>query len=405
MFAYSLSPYKGSESGAGWGLLEAVRQFADVTVLHGSPDAPELARYQQEDPDSGITFIHVPCARFPDPLHRNKLFRFLAYTRWTPRARSVASSLIDSGAFDAVHHATWSVYWLPSPARGLHLPVVWGPVGGAVVTPKALRETLSRKGLLAEWLDQVSVRLAALNPRTRAMWKQATVALFQNSATRTRVKRNRAADALLNHAEFTVAPPGAQAPPTNEVVWVGAVESRKAPLLAVRAMRHTGPEARLVVVGDGPQLEEVREVIDTYGLQTKVRTTGRIPRDEVQTLMAGARATLYTGLREEGGLALAEGLLSGTPVIVIGNGGPLALAEAATDRTRVQVIEPGDVETTERNLADAIDRAMVNAPVERTPMLDVDASIERLRQLFVLAIESRDVGSFPDTEGPASEEE
>ena len=404
MFAYSLSPYKGSESGAGWGLLEAVRQFADVTVLHATPDADELARYQQENPESGITFVHVPCARFPNPLHRSKVVRFFAYARWIPRARSVAQELIASERFDIVHHATWSVYWLPSAARGLELPVVWGPVGGAVVTPKALRSTLSRKGLMAEWFDEVSVRLAALDPRTRAMWKQATVALFQNPSTQRRVGRDSSLDALLNHAEFTITPPATAATPANEVVWVGAMESRKAPLLAVRAMRHTGPDARLVIVGDGPQLEAVRAEIAEHGLEDKVRTTGRVSRETVQTLMAGSKATIYTGLREEGGLALAEGLLSGTPVIVIGNGGPVVLCNAATDPDRIAVIAPNDVETVEQDLAAAIDQAMAASSTLRTPMLNIEDATARLRTLFVRAIDSTGIGSMPDTPSPTPEE-
>ena len=404
MFAYSLSPYRGSEPGAGWSLLEAVRRFADVTVLHATPDADELTRYQRENPDSGITFIHVPNARLPTLRHRVKVVRFLTYTRWIPRARSVAQKLIATERFDVVHHATWSVYWLPSAARGLDLPVVWGPVGGAVVTPKALRSTLSRKELMAEWFDEVSVRLAALNPRTRAMWKQATVALFQNPSTQRRVGRNSSLDALLNHAEFTIAPPAATATPANEVVWVGAMESRKAPLLAVRAMRHTGPDARLVIVGDGPQLEAVRAEIAEHGLKDKVRTTGRVSRETVQTLMAGAKATIYTGLREEGGLALAEGLLSGTPVIVIGNGGPVVLCNAATDPDRIDVIAPNDVETVERDLGAAIDQAMAASSTLRTPMLNIEDAAARLHTLFVSAIDSTGIGSEPDSHSQTPEE-
>ena len=138
-----MSPSEGSESGAGWGLLQAVRRFAHVTVLHASSDAEELARYQTEHPSSDVRFVHVPVARFPNPDHRNKVFRFIAYIRWIPRARRAALGLIAAERFDVIHHATWSVYWLPSAARGLALPVVWGPVGGAVVTPAQIVAALT----------------------------------------------------------------------------------------------------------------------------------------------------------------------------------------------------------------------------------------------------------------------
>ena len=398
MFSYSLSPSKGSEPGAGWGLLQAVRRFADVTVIHGTPDSEELAVYQRENPQSDVTFVHVPVARFPDAKHRLKVLRFVAYIRWIPKAHQAALRLMTLERFDVVHHATWSVYWLPSAARGLDLPIVWGPVGGAVVTPRSLRTTLSRKELVAEWFDEYSVRLAALDPRTRAMWRQATVALFQNPSTQKRVNRHNSLDVLINHAEFTVAPEAETSSDTGEIVWVGAVESRKGPLLAVRAMQHVTSDARLVVVGDGPQLKSVRETIDSLSLGEKVRTTGKIPREEVQQMMAGAAATLYTGLREEGGLALAEGLLSGTPVIVIGNGGPLVLCAAAGNDERIQIVDPSDADTVERNLARAIDRATLSSTADRSPMLRTDASANRLHELFLAAIASRDGANVSDTD-------
>ncbi|MCH7669248.1 MAG: glycosyltransferase family 4 protein [Acidobacteria bacterium] len=393
-----MSPSEGSESGAGWGLLQAVRRFADVTVLHASSDAEELARYQTEHPSSGVKFVHVPVARYPNPDHQNKIFRFIAYIRWIPRARRAALGLIATEPFDVIHHATWSVYWLPSAARGLGLPVIWGPVGGAVITPGPLRSTLSRRDLLEEFFDAFSVRLSALNPRTRAMWKEATIALFQNPSTQRRVGRNNSLDVLLNHAEFTIAPKATQAESTGEIVWVGAVESRKGPLLAVRAMQYTDAAARLVIVGEGPQLEAVLRMINALSLQDKVRTTGRIPRADVQKMMAGAAATLYTGLREEGGLALAEGLMSGRPVIVIGNGGPLVLCSAAGNDKRIQIVAPNDADTVERELAQAIDHATLNDTTERAPMLTSEAAASHLHELFLAAIASRDGTNVSDTD-------
>ena len=115
-------------------------------------------------------------------------------------------------------------------------------------------------------------------------------------------------------------------------------------------------------------------------------------------MMAGAAATLYTGLREEGGLALAEGLLSGTPVIVIGNGGPLVLCAAAGNDERIQIVDPSDSDTVERNLARAIDRATLSSTTDRSPMLRADTSANRLHELFLAAIDSRDGANVSDTD-------
>ena len=162
-------------------------------------------------------------------------------------------------------------------------------------------------------------------------------------------------------------------------------------------MRHTNATARLVIVGEGPQLETVRKTIDALSLQDKVRTTGNIPRADVQKMMSGAAATLYTGLREEGGLALAEGLISGTPVIVIGNGGPLVLCAAAGNDTRIQIIAPNDAETVERELAQAIDRATLDDAPGREPMLTTEAAASRLHTLFLAAKNSSGGACESDT--------
>ena len=49
-------------------------------------------------------------------------------------------------------------------------------------------------------------------------------------------------------------------------------------------------------------------------------------------------------MREEGGLALAEAMLSGAPVIVLAHGGARTIAERALDPSRVTLIEPAGVD-------------------------------------------------------------
>jgi glycosyltransferase involved in cell wall biosynthesis len=65
-------------------------------------------------------------------------------------------------------------------------------------------------------------------------------------------------------------------------------------------------------------------------------------------MLRGSAAVVFTGLREEGGLALAEAMLCGAPVMVLGNGGARTIAAAGTDATRVALIEPSGPNETAR---------------------------------------------------------
>jgi glycosyltransferase involved in cell wall biosynthesis len=73
----------------------------------------------------------------------------------------------------------------------------------------------------------------------------------------------------------------------------------------------------LVVVGDGPDLRRLRRL----GGPT-VTFAGRLPDEDVASLMRSARALVVTAA-EEFGIAAVESLASGRPVIALGAGGVL----------------------------------------------------------------------------------
>lgn len=82
------------------------------------------------------------------------------------------------------------------------------------------------------------------------------------------------------------------------------------------------PEKRLVVIGDGPEMEKIRQIagpnIEILGYQA----------DEVlQDHMARARAFVFAG-EEDFGIILVEAQGCGTPVIAYGKGGALEIVRA-----------------------------------------------------------------------------
>jgi len=346
-----------------------------------------VAAWARDHPGANIRFIVVPEPPLALRIGGERLAWFRRYLRWMRPAREVATALAAREPFDAVVHVTYSTYWLPSPGAGIGPPLVLGPVGGAVTTPPRLWPALGWRGVVAELVDYAAVRVAAMWPRTRHTWHTARAILVQNEATLARLPRAaRARATVCNHALFTDLPPP-DAPPVDRhaVVFVGALESRKGGVLAVRALAHLAPPTRLVVIGGGPERARMAALARRLGVADRIAWLGRVPRAEVVRHMAAAGAVLFTGLREEGGLALAEALLNGLPTVVLGNGGAATIAATAVDPACVVVVRPGSVGVTARRLAAAIDRVAAASGGARRPLLDQNAAKHLLSGVVLAA--------------------
>ncbi|MGH9139052.1 MAG: glycosyltransferase [Acidimicrobiales bacterium] len=380
VLAFACSPGVGSEPGAGWGVVRALSSFADLDVLVGPEHTAALAEWSAANPTAhSIRFHTVPEPFWSrGPVRRAPLL-FLVYLAWMRRALPVARELVASKEYAAVVQATYSPYWLPSIGAQIGLPLVWGPVGGAVRTPLRLWRLLGLSGVLSELRDLVAVRACARLPRTRATWRAAALAIVNNEETLAALDDpTRQRGLVLNHGLFTDTDGTHDAPPSRDIVWCSAMESRKGPLLAVHALARLDRPARLVMIGDGPQRRRVQRAASRLGVADDVEFTGRVPRDEAIRRMSGAAATLFTGLREEGGLALSEALLLGTPTVVLAHGGARTIAEAAVDPARVALVQPGSLDEAAARLAAALDRLLALPAAPRPPLLDVDTAVRRL---------------------------
>lgn len=108
-----------------------------------------------------------------------------------------------------------------------------------------------------------------------------------------------------------------------EVAAVGGLIPRKDPVRAVEtvaALRSRGIEARLTWIGEGLLRDEVEA--RAAALSVPVRLPGGVAPDEVQGLLGGSDVFLLPTRAETFGLAAAEALVAGRPVVVGDTGGP-----------------------------------------------------------------------------------
>ncbi len=394
VFAYACEPGRGSEPGVGWSLVQSVARFADPVVLVGPEHIEAIRAWEAANPGSCLSFELVPeptWARWlphePTEKSRSHLIGyFVSYLGWQRRAVRIARRLHTAQPFDVSYHATYSVYWLPSPGRRLAVPLVWGPVGGAVTTPFNMWRALGTRGIISELLDLLAVRFFSLARSTRRTWHRARVRIIQNEETRRRLGRRRDSDVLLNHVMFTEVD---REPKARErfMLFLSSFEPRKGVRFALLGLAKADPNVRMVIVGDGPERGAVEALIEELDLADRVDLRGWLPYPEAMDLLDRAGAVVFAGVREEGGTALAEAMLRGAPVIVFANGGAKTVAEAAIDPERVQLVMPGSREEIAQGVGNAMTHFYRATGLANTPNLDTASAHRQLEEAFRAAME------------------
>ena len=138
-------------------------------------------------------------------------------------------------------------------------------------------------------------------------------------------------------------------PPT--FVAVGRFVDKKAPhltLLAFQATLEKCPEARLVMIGDGPLWEACRQMIVALGLSSAVELQGVRSQAEVAKVMQQARAfvqhsiTTHDGDSEGTPVAVLEAGASGLPVVSTRHAG---IKDAVIHQKTGLLVEEGDIHT------------------------------------------------------------
>lgn len=86
------------------------------------------------------------------------------------------------------------------------------------------------------------------------------------------------------------------------------------------------PDAHLTIAGDGPDREELEELITNLGLERSITLAGRVSDDELLYLYQ-SRWLLVSASHSEGwGMTITEAAASGTPCVVTSNHGHCAAA-------------------------------------------------------------------------------
>ena len=157
------------------------------------------------------------------------------------------------------------------------------------------------------------------------------------------------------------APPG----PVVSLAAVGRLEPRKGVDLAIEAVAGV-PDARLDVIGDGPERRSLERLARRLGVAGRVTFRGFV--DDPRAGVAACHAVICTSRSEGLGVALLEAMAMGRPVMGFGVGGVPEIVEHALTgllapagdvRSLVQLLRAAALEPARLEMLGAAARASV----------------------------------------------
>lgn len=90
----------------------------------------------------------------------------------------------------------------------------------------------------------------------------------------------------------------------------------------IEAYAEVSNDARLLIIGDGPEKEHLRQRIDTLGLSGCVELMGQLERNRINEIFQNCHAFVLNSSSETFGVSCIEAMLTGLPVVVTRCGGP-----------------------------------------------------------------------------------
>ena len=256
-------------------------------------------------------------------------YEYLVWKRFGARIRA--------GEFDVVHQITplspTSPSFLASCCHSAGVPFVLGPLNGGVPWPRHF-DTARRKE--KEWLSYVRDAYKLL-PGYHATRQGASAILIGSRDTWNQMPRSYHRKSIylpenaIDPARFTARRSRRAAIPLK-AVFIGRLVPYKGADMLIEAAAPLIRDGLLTVeiIGDGPQMPELRELIAREKVEGGVTLAGWIDHARLQDRLLDADLFAFPSIREFGGAVALEAMAVGVVPIVVDYGGPGELVTCKT---------------------------------------------------------------------------
>lgn len=322
--AYSINPYHGSEDGVGWNwVLQYEKHYkpGDRIVVLTKRFNEEATR--RGFAEHGIVHTQLEIVDVPMWLNwfreKHSMFHHMYYILWQHWAWLwVKKSGIK---FDVIHHVTMNDYRIPSQMHKVkEAKVIWGPVGGAQVTPKVLR-CYETNRLAAAFREAVN-KSCSWNPvYRRTVCAYDKIYCINHETKRQLESITRRELELLpelalkkDFENLTIDRCGGD---IFKIIFVGRLIGKKGIAFLVDALSYMPKEFRweLLIYGDGEERERITQTIRQSQNSANIKLMGSLPFDQITQAYKQADVFVLPSLRETSGNVLLEAMAHAVPVV------------------------------------------------------------------------------------------
>ena len=322
--AYSVNPYKGSEDSIGWNwVLQYEKNYKEgdrIILLTKKFNEKDTRRGLKE---FNIQHVELVIVDVPNALNwfreKHSAFHHMYYILWQHWAWLwVKHSGIH---FDVIHHVTMNDYRIPSElykAKGAQ--VIWGPMGGAQVTPRPLK-VYEKNQLVASFREFVN-KSCSWNP----FYKKALRSYYKiyciNNETQKQISRIVGKDVplmpeLALRDEYKNLPIRKGNNDILKIVFVGRLIGKKgiAFLVDALSLMPTDMNWELLIFGDGDDHALIEKQIADSGIGKNVKLMGNRPLNQIAEAYQQADVFVLPSLRETSGNVLLEAMAYAVPIV------------------------------------------------------------------------------------------
>lgn len=333
-YSFSCEPNAGSDEGLGWLWPYYMRNNHEVFVITRKDRRPKIEEYLK---DNNITNMHFFFCDIPDWM--NFYYKtgkgFLVYQKlWQYPAYWMIKRLHKKYQFDLIHHVSTSDFRIIGFLYKINTRYLLGPIGGAQTTPKALLY-YTRFNRVEENLRLLINKITILNPSYKKAINRANKIFFTNNETfdflNPYIKNKQKCSLLIDVAvdESIVLRNNINEKflyRSNKIltfIWSGRMVFRKGLDLLIDALSNLDSDLKYQVIlcGDGPEFDRLKEICNKKKLLEKVIFTGKLSYENMQKYYDIADVFIFPSLRETTGTVLVEAFSHGLPVITLNQGG------------------------------------------------------------------------------------
>lgn len=322
IIAYACEPGKGGESEIGWSIARKLAKEHKIWVLTRSNNKPVL---ESEDYGPNLKFLYYDLPRlFTSIKGRGKKNFLLYYYLWQLGSSSAIRMFDKDYDFDAIHHLTGGMDWMPSGAAFQKKPFIWGPVGSENTHPLIRRHMPWRARLKDLARSFLRSALRSLDPNVRRTRTRADVILSHTPGNFPVNVRRKVIPFVQTGIE---ASPRLAMQKTNlerngplRVIFAGEFVDWKGALLAIKAFAKFHAQysdSCMTMVGTGNLEGAIKAEIQCNNLGDVVSLTGKLPMDQLLIELNRADIFLYPSYHHGLATILLQAMLTGLPTICL----------------------------------------------------------------------------------------